>query len=122
MDLDNTCFESSISPRPTGYTIRIVPANLTPQYREAEQLLRQARSAQDKVTALEEMLRIIPKHKGTEKLQADLKKRLSKLTKKKMLPALEVFIAPFIRSIEKEPAESSCAALPTLESRNLWIA
>ncbi len=65
-----------------GYTIRIVPANLTPQYREAEQLLRQARSAQDKAAALEEMLRVIPKHKGTEKLQADLKKRLSKLTKK----------------------------------------
>ena len=44
--------------------------------------MRQARSAQDKVAALEEMLRLIPKHKGTEKLQADLKKRLSKLTKK----------------------------------------
>src|SRR2546422_5970849 len=56
-----------------------MPANLTPQYLEAEKLYKQAVTAAEKVQALEEMLAVIPKHKGTEKLQADLKSRLKKL-------------------------------------------
>ena len=56
-----------------------MPANLTPQYMEAEQRFKQAATYQEKVACLEEMLRVIPKHKGTDKLQADLKRRLSKL-------------------------------------------
>lgn len=56
-----------------------MPANLTPQYMEAEQRFKQAATHQEKVACLEEMLRVIPKHKGTDKLQADLKRRLSKL-------------------------------------------
>lgn len=55
-----------------------MPANLTPQYLSAEQRYKQASTPQEKVEALEEMLATIPKHKGTEKLQADLKKRLAK--------------------------------------------
>jgi ribosome-interacting GTPase 1 len=53
--------------------------NLSPEYREAEQKLKQARTAEEKVAALRLMLSRIPKHKGTEKLQADIKRRLSKL-------------------------------------------
>jgi len=56
-----------------------MPANLTPEYRKAEALYRQAGSAEEKVTALELMLQTIPKHKGTDHMQADLKRRLSKL-------------------------------------------
>jgi len=56
-----------------------VPANLTPQYYEAEERFRRAQNTEEKVQALEEMLSVIPKHKGTEKLQADIKKRLSKV-------------------------------------------
>jgi hypothetical protein len=56
-----------------------MPANLTPQYLEAEQRFKQAGTYTDKITCLEAMLRLIPKHKGTDKLQADLKRRLSKL-------------------------------------------
>jgi len=55
-----------------------MPANLTPQYLEAEKRYKQATTAREKIEALEEMLSTIPKHKGTEKLQADLKTRLSK--------------------------------------------
>jgi uncharacterized protein len=55
-----------------------MPANLTPQYMEAEKRYKQAATEHEKVLALEEMLATIPKHKGTEKLQADLKSRLSK--------------------------------------------
>jgi ribosome-interacting GTPase 1 len=56
-----------------------MPANLTPQYLAAEQRFKQAASTAEKIEALEEMLAVIPKHKGTEKLQADLKRRLAKL-------------------------------------------
>jgi ribosome-interacting GTPase 1 len=56
-----------------------MPANLTPAYREAEARFRSAVTREEKVAALEEMLRVIPKHKGTEKLQADIRSRLSKL-------------------------------------------
>lgn len=53
-----------------------MPANLTPQYQKAEEAYRRAQTAPEQVACLEEMLKLIPKHKGTEKLQADLKSRL----------------------------------------------
>lgn len=56
-----------------------MPANLTPQYLEAEEAYRRAKTQQEKLAALEEMLRSIPKHKGTEKMQADIKRRIAKL-------------------------------------------
>lgn len=56
-----------------------MPANLTPQYYAAEEAFKQAATVEDKIAALQEMLAVIPKHKGTEKLQADLKRRLSRL-------------------------------------------
>jgi hypothetical protein len=55
-----------------------MPANLPPQYYEEEKRLRSARAPEEKAEILETLLRLIPKHKGTEKLQADLKRRLSK--------------------------------------------
>ncbi len=58
-----------------------MPANLTPEYHDAEERFKQSETTDEKVAALEEMLRVIPKHKGTEKMQADLKRRLSKLRK-----------------------------------------
>lgn len=56
-----------------------MPANLTPDYLESEKRFKSAKTTAEKVIALEEMLATIPRHKGTEKLQADLKRRLSKL-------------------------------------------
>ncbi|NLY05973.1 MAG: GTP-binding protein HSR1, partial [Candidatus Atribacteria bacterium] len=55
-----------------------MPANLTPQYREAEARYRSAKTPEEKFKALEEMLATIPKHKGTEKLQAEIKQKISK--------------------------------------------
>lgn len=60
-----------------------MPANLTPQYREAEARYRSAKTPEEKLKALEEMLATIPKHKGTEKLQAEIKQKISKLRKSK---------------------------------------
>jgi hypothetical protein len=54
-----------------------VPANLSPQYKEAEERYRQAKTTPEKILALEEMLAIIPHHKGTDKIIAQLPKRLS---------------------------------------------
>jgi len=56
-----------------------MPANLPPQYFEAEQKYREAKTLQDKMRALKEMYAIMPKHKGTDKLQADVKRRISRL-------------------------------------------
>ncbi|HHX74794.1 MAG TPA: TGS domain-containing protein [Firmicutes bacterium] len=56
-----------------------MPANLTPQYYAAEARYKKAGTPEEKLEALQEMLATIPKHKGTEKLQADIKKRLSQL-------------------------------------------
>jgi len=56
-----------------------MPTNLPPDYFEAEKRYRAARTAADKIACLEEMLTIMPKHKGTDKLRADLRKRISKL-------------------------------------------
>ncbi|HON38288.1 MAG: GTPase [Desulfomonilia bacterium] len=55
-----------------------MPANLPPTYLEAERRYREAKTPQEKLDALEEMLAIIPKHKGTDKLQADLKRRIAR--------------------------------------------
>jgi ribosome-interacting GTPase 1 len=56
-----------------------MPANLPPQYFEVEKRYREAKSTSDKLRLLEEMLAIMPKHKGTEKLKADLRRRMAQL-------------------------------------------
>jgi ribosome-interacting GTPase 1 len=58
-----------------------MPANLTPDYLEAEREFRDAQTPADKLAALERMLATLPKHKGTEKLQADLRRKLSQTRK-----------------------------------------
>ena len=60
-----------------------MPANLTPEYMQAEHAFRSATSDDEKLMALEEMLRTIPKHKGTDKMQADIKRRISKIRESK---------------------------------------
>ncbi len=52
-------------------------ANLTPQYLEAEAKYRAAKTPAEQLAALEEMWRELPKHKSSEKIQAELKKKLS---------------------------------------------
>jgi ribosome-interacting GTPase 1 len=55
-----------------------MPANLPPQYFEVEKRYRGARTPEEKVEHLEEMLTIMPKHKGTDKLRADLRRKISR--------------------------------------------
>ena len=57
-----------------------MPANLTPEYKRAEQAFRMAREPRERLDCLKDMLRTIPRHKGTEHLQADIKSRIRELT------------------------------------------
>jgi ribosome-interacting GTPase 1 len=52
-------------------------ANLTPQYLEAEAEYKKAQTAEERLACLKTMWSLLPKHKASEKLQAELKKKLS---------------------------------------------
>jgi len=56
-----------------------MPANLTPQYLKAEEKYRQAQTPQTRMQCLETMLQVIPRHKGTDRLQGELRARLKEL-------------------------------------------
>lgn len=56
-----------------------MPANLTPQYRAAEEQYRRARSTAEKLEALETMMAVIPKHKGTEHMRGEIRSRIARL-------------------------------------------
>ena len=57
-----------------------MPANLSPEYKAAEAQFRQAGEPAERLAWLREMLRTIPKHKGTDHLQADIKSRIKQIT------------------------------------------
>jgi ribosome-interacting GTPase 1 len=80
-----------------------MPANLSPEYLAAEERYKQAKATPEKIAALEEMLSAIPKHKGTEKMQAEIKRKLSRLRgEKKKKTATKK--APPIYLVEREGA------------------
>ena len=56
-----------------------MPANLTQQYLKAEEEYRRASSPEEELACLQVMMKEIPKHKGTDHLQADLKAKMAKL-------------------------------------------
>jgi ribosome-interacting GTPase 1 len=57
-----------------------MPTNTSPEYKKAEEAYRKAREPKDRLDCLREMFRTIPKHKGTEHLQADIKTRIKQLS------------------------------------------
>ena len=75
-----------------------MPANLTPEYFKAEKWYKSAATTDEKILALERMLAVMPKHKGTDHLKADLRKKLSKLkdagTQKKGGSHVDIFHVP----------------------------
>jgi uncharacterized protein len=58
-----------------------MPANLPPEYFEAEKRFKQASAVSEKITSLEDLILTIPKHKETYKLRADLRRKLSQFRK-----------------------------------------
>jgi ribosome-interacting GTPase 1 len=75
-----------------------MPANLTPAYFKAEQWYKTATTAEEKILALEQMLAVMPKHKGTDKLKADLRQKLSAIKageeKKHKAGGFDIFHVP----------------------------
>ncbi|MEW6584042.1 MAG: TGS domain-containing protein [Nitrospirota bacterium] len=75
-----------------------MPANLPPEYFEAEKRFKQAVTAAEKSRALEDLIATVPKHKGTDKLRADLRRRLSQLRKeaisKKKGSRADIYVVP----------------------------
>jgi len=64
-----------------------MPINAGPEYFLAEKKYLEARTREERIEALKEMIRTIPKHKGTERQLALLRKRLAKLKSQKSVKA-----------------------------------
>ena len=56
-----------------------MPTNVGYEYVNAEKEYHEAKSTSQKIKALRSMLTAVPKHKGTEKMQAQIKKQIAKL-------------------------------------------
>ena len=80
-----------------------MPTNLPPEAVEAERRFRAAKSLDEKIARLEEYIGLIPKHKGTDKLRADLRRRLSKLkSRTQSRKGISRQVSPFL--IDREGA------------------
>lgn len=97
-----------------------MPANLSPEYLEAEREYKAARTPAEKIAALERMLATIPKHKGTEKLQADIKRRLSQTRKEAQQKKGGAHAVPFYL-IEKEGAGQVVLLGPPNTGKSLLV-
>src|SRR5262245_36262337 len=62
---------------PTTARASVMAVNLTPQYHEAEAAYKKAQTAEERLACLRRMWTELPKHKASEKLQAELKSRIS---------------------------------------------
>ncbi|MEK6909697.1 MAG: GTPase [Candidatus Aenigmatarchaeota archaeon] len=83
-----------------------MPVNAGPEYFGAEKRYSQARTTEEKINALQEMIRTAPKHKAAEHLLADLRKRLSKLKKEALIERRKSHKPKFV--IRKKGAAQIC--------------
>ncbi len=97
-----------------------MPANLTPQYLAAEERYKQAKDDREKLKALKEMMAYIPKHKGTEKLQADIKRKIARL-KDEMEGQKSKGGHRFSYSVEREGAAQVVVVGPPNVGKSLLI-
>lgn len=85
-----------------------MPTNLPPEYFEAEERFREAKGFNEKIRALEELIATVPKHKGTDKLRADLRRKLSQLRQEALKQSKTAKRNLFF--IEKQGASTSAFA------------
>jgi len=83
-----------------------MPANLPAEYYSVEKEYHEAKSKEAKIIALQKMLSVIPKHKGTEKLVSEIKSKIAKL--KKEIQKEEKKSKARKRGIRKEGAAQVC--------------
>lgn len=80
--------------------------NAGPEYFVAERRFKEAKTKEERIAALVEMIRLIPKHKSSENILRDLKKRLSKLRKEAASAAATTAKPKY--TIRKEGAAQVC--------------
>ncbi len=99
-----------------------MPANLTPQYFEAEKHYKRAKTPQEKIEALEEMLAVMPKHKGTDKLRAELRRKIAKSHEEAQRKPLVGKKGSLLYYIKKEgAAQAVLIGLPNVgKSQLVW--
>jgi len=97
-----------------------MPINATPEYQAAEGKYNEARTVQEKIAALEEMLKKAPSHKGSESLRADIKSKLAKyrtqIEKEKKTSGKKFHIA-----VKKEGAAQAVLAGPTNSGKSYLL-
>ena len=89
-----------------------MPTNVTPEYLAAEEEYREARSAKEKLRALEKMLTLIPKHKGTEKVQMQIKRKISKIKEEMETKARKLGRGPTFNVRKEGAAQIALVGLP----------
>ncbi len=89
-----------------------MPANLSPEYKKADEAYRRAREPKERLDCLREMLRTIPKHKGTERLQGDIKSRIKELTDELAGPRKGGGHGDSLHSVRREGAAQVCLVGP----------
>jgi small GTP-binding protein len=98
-----------------------MPTNLPPEYYEVEKRYKEAQTTEEKIELLEELISTIPKHKGTDHLRADLRRRLSKFkasaqSQKQSSTAVSVY------SIDKEGAGQVVVVGPANAGKSALVA
>lgn len=90
-----------------------MPANLPPDYFEEEKKLRQAKTIDEKISAIEKMLAVIPHHKGTDKLIGSLRAKVAKLKEEKERRPQAQKKADTLYNVKKEGAgQVLCIGFP----------
>jgi len=98
-----------------------MPTNLLPDYYRLEELYREAQTNEEKIRYLEEMMAIVPKHKGTDHLRADLRRKLAKLKEaSEAKKGTSRQVSPF--HIDKEGAGQVALIGPTNAGKSALVA
>ena len=89
-----------------------MPANVTPEYLAAEEEYREAKTSTEKLRALEKMLTLIPKHKGTEKMQMQIKRKISRIKEEMETKARKTSHGPTFNVKKEGAAQVALVGLP----------
>ncbi len=87
-----------------------MPINASPEYYKAEKVYLASKTLDEKISALEELIKVAPRHKGSENLLAELKTRLKKLLEKK--EKAKKIGKPTKKGIKKEHFQCVLLGLP----------
>ncbi|MCD6558828.1 MAG: GTP-binding protein [Palaeococcus sp.] len=97
-----------------------MPTNVTIEYLKAEEEYQKARTIPEKIRALEKMYATVPKHKGTEKLRLQIKRKLSELRKELEKQQAQRKGGGYSFSVRKEgAAQIVLAGLPNVGKSSL---